>query len=83
MASWRHSRMPATRGCQPPRMHKKAEMSHMDTHATAGYQPAAMQSEGFFAYTVLFIRGSSLVHDVMRTEMGLVVVNELLELEMY
>ena len=55
----------------------------MDTHATAGYQPAATQSEGFFAYTVLFIRGSSLMHDVMTTEMGLVVVNELLELEMY
>lgn len=58
-------------------------MSHMDTHATAGYQPAATQSEGFFAYAVLFIRGSLLVHDVMTTEMGLVVVNELLELEMY
>lgn len=55
----------------------------MDTHATAGYQPAATQSEGFFAYAVLFIRGSLLVHDVMTTEMGLVVVNELLELEMY
>lgn len=27
--------------------------------------------------------GSLLVHDVMTTEMGLVVVNELLELEMY
>lgn len=58
-------------------------MSHMGTHATAGHQPAATQSEGFFAYTVLFIRGSLLMHDVMTTEMGLVVVNELLELEMY
>lgn len=55
----------------------------MDTHATAGHQPAATQSEGFFAYTILFIMGSLLVHDVMTTEMGLVVVNELLELEMY
>ena len=55
----------------------------MGTHATAGHRPAATQSEGLFAYTVLFIRGSLLVHDVMTTEMGLVVVNELLELEMY
>lgn len=55
----------------------------MGTHATAGHEPAATQSEGFFAYTVLFIRGSLLVHDVMTTEMGLVVVDELLELEMY